>query len=301
MIKLMQIICYIVTSKNRCYLSMFSRRLFLWQLLLFLGACQSTETNQFGRLTLGAVSYGEDQRPTEQYADLIDYLEAELKTIIEFEPTFNEIRAMEQIQRGIWSLVFAPPGLAALAIFEAQYVPLFPLEGVENTRFLIIVRQESAIQKLTELQGKAIALGQPGSAAGYYLPLYHLYGLTLSEIRLASTPKTILQWIDQQEVVAGALSLADFERYRSNFKQTEFRVIFSGSVPPGAILVAPTVELYQQEQIRKILASASPRIIAEAGYLPNAQLPNYRGLIELITKVKPLDEKLKKKPVDLHQ
>lgn len=280
---------------------MFSRRLFLWQILLFLVACQPTGTDKLGKLTLGLVSYSEDERSIEQYSALIDYLSAQLKTIIEFEPTFNEIRAIEQIQRRNWSLVFAPPGLAALAIFEEQYAPLFPLEGVANTRFLMVVRQESPIQKLTDLQGRAIALGQPGSATGYYLPLYHLYGLTLSEVRLAPTPRTILQWIDKKEVVAGALSLADFEGYRSNFKQTEFRVIFSASVPPGSILVAPTVELYQQEQIRKTLASASLRIIAEAGYLPNAQVPNYQGLIELITKVKPLGEKLKKKPVELRK
>lgn len=280
---------------------MFSRRLLLWQLFLFLVACQPLGTDKLGKLTLGAVSYGEDERLSEQYSALIDYLAAQLKTIIEFEPTFNEIKAIEQIQRRNWSLVFAPPGLAALAIFEQQYTPLFPLEGVANTRFLIVVHQESPIQKLTDLQGKAIALGQPGSATGYYLPLYHLYGLTLSEVRLAPTPKTILQWIAQKEVVAGALSLADLERYRSDFKPTEFRVIFSASVPPGSILVAPTVELYQQEHIRKTLASASPRIIAEAGYLPNAQVPNYRELIELITKVRPLGEKLKQNPVELRR
>lgn len=279
---------------------MFPRRLFLLQLLLFLAACKSAGTPKLGKLTIGVVSYGESDHSVEQYSALSDYLASQLKTIIELEPTLNELKALDQIKRRNWSLVFAPPGLAAIAIFEEQYSPLFPLEGVTNTRSLIVVRQESPIQKLTELQGKPIALGQPGSATGYYLPLYHLYGLTLAEVRLAPTPKTVLQWLDRKEVAAGALSLADFERYRSAFSPTQFRVIFSDSVPPGSIVVAPTVELYQQEQIRKALASASPKTIAAAGYIPSAKVPDYRSLTELIAKVRLVDKQLEKKPVRLH-
>ncbi|HEY9668453.1 MAG TPA: hypothetical protein V6C91_16710, partial [Coleofasciculaceae cyanobacterium] len=116
---------------------MFSRRIFLLQLLVLLTACKSTGTSELGKLTLGVVSYGEGNRSTEQYSAFSDYLASQLKTIIELEPAFNEIRALEQIKRRNWSLVFAPPGLATIAIFEEQYVPLLPLEGVANTRSLI--------------------------------------------------------------------------------------------------------------------------------------------------------------------
>lgn len=280
---------------------MFSRRLFLWQILFLLTACKTAETSKLGKLSIGAVSYGEDDRSIEQYSPLVDYLEAQLKTIIELEPAYNEIKALEQIKRKNWSLVFAPPGLAAIAIFEEQYSPLFPLEGVEKTRSLIVVRHESPFKKLTDLKGKALALGQPGSATGYSLPLYNLYGLTLAEVRIAPTPKTILEWIDQKQVAAGALSLADLERYRQNFKQTNYRVIHSNSVPSGAIIVSPMVELYQQERIRKALASASQNAIQAAGYLTNSKLPDYKPLMEIIAKVRPLADKIKNKPVYLHK
>jgi phosphonate transport system substrate-binding protein len=71
-------------------------------------------------------------------------------------------------------MVFAPPGLAAIAISQEQYFPLFPLEGIENVRSAIVVREDSSIKTLAELQDKAIAFGQPGSATGYYLPIYNL-------------------------------------------------------------------------------------------------------------------------------
>ncbi|HEY9665537.1 MAG TPA: PhnD/SsuA/transferrin family substrate-binding protein, partial [Coleofasciculaceae cyanobacterium] len=161
--------------------------------------------------------------------------------------------------------------------------------------------QESPVQKLTDLEGKAIAIGQPGSATGYYLPLYNLYGLTLAEIRLAPTPKTVLQWLENQEVAAGALSLADLERHRSEFNSTKFRVIHTDSVPSGSILVSPTIEQYQQERIRKILLSASPRIAEAAGYLPNAKVPDYKRVREVIARVRLIAEQVKKKPVYLHE
>ena len=277
---------------------MLSRRLFLLKLLFLLTACKTVERPKLGKLTLGVVSYGEGDRSIQQYSVLTDYLAAELKTIVELEPAFNEVKALEQIKRKIWSIVFAPPGLAAIAISEEQYLPLFPLEGLENARSVIVVRQESPIQKLTDLEGKAIALGQVGSATGYYLPLYNLYGLTLSEVRFAPTPKTVLQWVDQKDVAAGALSLAELERYRADSK-TRFRVLHTDSVPSGSILVGPTVERIQQEQIRKVLGSASPKITAAAGFLPNAKVPDYKRLIEKVARVRPIAEQIKKKPAAL--
>jgi phosphonate transport system substrate-binding protein len=278
---------------------MVSRRLFLLQVFLLLAACQNRKTQQLGRLTIGVVSYGEGERSIEQYSELDTYLETQLKTIIDLEPAFNEVRALEQIKRKNWSLVFAPPGLAAPAIWEQQYSPIFPLEGVEKTTALIVVREESPIKKLDDLADKAIALGQLGSAASYYLPLYNLYGLKLAEIRMAPTPKTILEWLHQKEVAAGALSLDDLERYQPAFKDMPLRVIYSDSVPPGSIIVSPTVERYHQEYLRTLLASASPRMIASAGYIPNAEAPNYRRLMEIIATVRPISGKIQEKPVFL--
>jgi phosphonate transport system substrate-binding protein len=280
---------------------MLSRRLLLLNLLVLLTACKTTEIQQVGKLTIGVVSYGEGEKSIEQYSSLTDYLGGQLKTIIELEPVYNEIRALEQIKRKAWSLVFAPPGLAAIAISKEQYLPLFPLEGVEKTRSVIVVLQDSSIQNLADLKGKAVALGQPGSATGYYLPLRNLYGLTLAEVRLAPTPQTILQWIEKKEVAAGAVSLDELERYSSKAPQTKFRILVANSVPPGALLVGPTVERNQQEQIRKALAYASPSIIASAGYIPSAKVPDYRDFIEVIEKVKPIAEKIQQKPARLNK
>lgn len=278
---------------------MLTRRLLLFNLLYLITACKTAEKQTLGKFIVGAVTY-EDNQSNQRYSIFTDYLAATFKTIVELEPTFNEIRALEKIKQKDWTLVFAPPGLAAIAISEAQYLPLFTLDGIKSSRSLILVQQESPFKKLTDLANKVVALGQPGSATGYYLPLYNLYGITLAQVRISPTPKTTLKWLAQGDIAAGALSLADFELHRSDFPKTQFRVLSTNSVPLGSLLVAPTVERNQQEQIQKALRVASPQIIDAAGYIPNAKLPNYQELVKIINKVRPLAEQLKKKPVSLY-
>ncbi|NET03398.1 MAG: phosphate/phosphite/phosphonate ABC transporter substrate-binding protein [Symploca sp. SIO2B6] len=281
---------------------MLSRRLFLLQLLFLLTACRAAEID-IGRLSIGVVSYGEGNRALERFSTLRDYLAAQLKAVVDLEPAYNEVQALAQIKRRTWSLVFAPPGLAAIAIAEAQYLPLFPLEGLSKVRSVMLVLEDSSIQNLNGLAGKVVALGQPGSATGYYLPIYNLYGLTLAEVRFAPTPKTMLQWIADGEVVAGAMSLAEFERYRSEFAQTKFRILYleKKEVPAGAVLAGPRIELNQLEQVRRALESAPPNMAAAAGYIPNAKSPDYKYLIEVVKRVRPIAERIKQKPAPLYE
>ncbi|AOY81421.1 PhnD/SsuA/transferrin family substrate-binding protein [Moorena producens JHB] len=281
---------------------MFSRRLFLLNLIWIFTACNSPDTPMLGKLSIGIVSYGESDRFIEPYSKLIEYLGARLKMIIELEPIYNERRALTLIKQSKLSIVFAPPGLAAIAIAEAQYIPVLPLEGVKKSRSVIVVERESPIQDLTELAGKVIALGQPGSATGYYLPIYNLYGLTLAEVRFAPTPKQVLEWIASEEVVAGALSLEELERYRLDYSQTRFRILYidSHKIPSGSILIGPTVERNLQQEIHKALESASSSMAASAGYIPNAKAPDYDYLIEVVQKVRPIAERIQEKPAPLY-
>lgn len=282
---------------------MLSRRLLLIEFLLFLTSCATTKSLQRGKLIIGVVSYGESDRSIRDYGMFKDYLAGQLNIIVELEPAYNELKALEQLERRIWSLVFAPPGLAAVAISQAQYLPLFPLQGVNNLRSVIVVQKESPFQKLTDLAGKAIAVGQLGSATGYYLPIYNLYGITLAEVRFAPTPKTVLALISQNEVAAGALSKAEFDRYRAEFPQTKFRVLYTDAhnVPSGTVLIGPTVERNRQEQIRKIMKAASPAIAQAAGYIPNAKVPNYQYLIKVLNRVRPIAERIRQTPAPLFE
>ena len=285
---------------------MHSRRfflVFLLPVLWLLIACNPTENSTLKKLVIGVVSYGEGARSLEQYAELEDHLGAELKSLVELEPALNEIQAIDQIERQNWDLVFAPPGLAAIAISQAQYVPLLPREGGDRERSVIVVREDSPSVVIQDLAGQSVALGQKGSATGYYFPVFNLYGLTLAEIKFGSTPKEVLQWIEQGEVIAGALSLDELERYRSEFKDAKFRILQRDShlVPSGAVLIGPEVDQDLQAQLLDALESASPKVKRSVGYISNAQPPNYEYLIKVVKRVQPIAQRIREKPAPLYE
>lgn len=281
---------------------MLSRRLFLFSLLAILSVGCSSNNEPLGKLTIGVVNLEENQFSLEPYLKLKDYLSGQLRTIVDLEPTYNELKALDQIQRQRWDLVFAPSGLTAVAIAESQYRPIFPLEGGLKTRSAIVVLEKSPLSKLSDLNGKVIALGQPGSSTAYYLPIYNLYGLTIGEIRFAPTPKEGLHWLAQQEVEATAISIAEFNKYRTSFPNQQFRVLYTDShdVPSGAVLLAPEIEANREEKIRQALINAPPTISASINLLTNAPIPEYDYLIEVVERVRPLADKINGKPVQLY-
>ncbi|HEY9850055.1 MAG TPA: PhnD/SsuA/transferrin family substrate-binding protein [Leptolyngbyaceae cyanobacterium] len=282
---------------------MVTRRLLLSQSLLVLGGCTFFKSDRqitLSKLLIGIVSYEEGDRSIEKYSKLINYLETETKSVIQLEPAFNEIKAVERIQTASWDLVFAPPGLAAIAINKARYSPLFPLQGVSALQPILVVLKQSKINQISDLTNQKVALGQPGSATGYYVPLYNLYGLTLAETILAATPQRILELIAKGEVAAGALSQAEFDRYRSQFKDTEFRIIHRGArVPAGAVAIGPNVERHQKELITAAMTNVSPDLAQETGYIPNAKVPDYTMLMRMIERVKSIEVQIKEKPARL--
>ncbi|HEY9645616.1 MAG TPA: PhnD/SsuA/transferrin family substrate-binding protein [Chroococcidiopsis sp.] len=283
---------------------MISRRLLMAQTLWFLAGCglaQSNQTQTLDQLTIGTVAYGEGTRSVDQYQRFVDFLESQTQMLIQLEPAYNEVQAVEQIQRQSWSLVFAPPGLAAIAISKAQYLPIFPLQGIDNLSSVLVVLDNSPIQGLSDINGQIVALGQPGSATSYYVPLYELYGTTPAEVKIAPTPQKTLEWLAAGTVNVGALAKDEFDRYRSEFSGTTFRIIHaSRRIPSGSVLVSPKVDRNQQALLQTVMSQALPAIAEEAGYIPNAPPPDYTTLIAFLQKVEPIEARIAEKPAPLY-
>ncbi|MBW4507229.1 MAG: phosphate/phosphite/phosphonate ABC transporter substrate-binding protein [Scytonematopsis contorta HA4267-MV1] len=279
-----------------------SRRLFILQMLLTIAACQSHKKPiPELELVIGTVSYGEEQETLNKLSRLRDYLGQKTGSLIQVEPVFNENIAIERIKRGSWSLVFATPGLAAIAISNYKYIPILPL-GIEvNSRSVLIVRKDSSLQKIKDLQGKAVALGLPGSAAGYYVPLFNLHGLTLAEILFAPTPKNVLTMVAQKKVAAGAVSLEEFNVHRNSFNNTQFRILFTDPqiLPPGSVLIRPDIDVTRRQLIRDYMKDAPLALIQDLNYVPNGEIPDYKYMISVVKKVAPITKKINSKPARL--
>ncbi|QIR41057.1 phosphate/phosphite/phosphonate ABC transporter substrate-binding protein [Tolypothrix sp. PCC 7910] len=277
------------------------RRIFLLQMLfLAVKGCQSQQQPS-GSLTVGSISYGGGEEIIDQYAKFNRYLAEKTKSHVKLEPAFNENKAIERLESRAWSLVFAPPGLAAIAIARYQYLPIFPLVGVSNLRSIFVVRKDSPITELKQLQGQTVALGQAGSATGYYFPLFNLYGLILAEVLSAPTPKTVMEWVAIGKATAGAVSIAEFNLYKAQLAQTQFRVLYTDPhyVPPGVVLIGPNVERNRQEYIRKAMSDFPSVLAQEVGYVPNGKIPDYQYMISVVERVKLITPQLQTKPVRL--
>lgn len=238
----------------------------------------------------------------QQFTAFDRYLGERTQARIELEPAFNENKALERIQAHGWSLVFAPPGLAAIAIARHQYLPLFPLQGVKDLRSVLVVRNDSSIRTLKQVEGQTVALGQLGSATGYFFPLYNLYGLTLAQILFAPTPRTTLEWVAQGKAAVGALSLAEFNLYRPKFpRKNSLRVLYVDPhpVPSGVVLIGPMIDRNRQERIRQAMGEASSALAQQVGYIPNAPVPNYDYMIAVVERVRPIAAHLQEKPARL--
>lgn len=275
--------------------------LLLFSLFPLIGCQPSTPT--LPKLSVGAVSLGETDSAVSQYEELKAHLASQLGSVIELEPTYNERKALDQIKRQNWDLAFAPAGLAAIAVSKFDYQPLFPLEGNLKARSIIAVRRDSPLQKIRQLAGRVVALGEAGSATGYYLPIYNLYGLTLAEVRSAPTSEIALQWLANGDVAAAAMSLDDFNRHRSDFPQVQFRILHSDThaVPTGAVIISKKLDTRQQEAVRGALANASPTVVDAAGYITNAPAPDYSYLIEVVNRVSPIAKRIRQKPAPLYE
>jgi phosphonate transport system substrate-binding protein len=263
-----------------------SRRWFLG--LMLLSACSAASTSKRQSLVVGAVSYEEGSKPLDQYDRFRRYLSEKMQNRVELEPTLNEGMALERIASQRWSLVFAPPGLTAIAMSQHQYKPIFPLFGVQNLRSVLVVRNDSPIQSIAQVAGKSLALGHPGSATGYYFPIFNLYGLTLSELIFPPTPRAVLEAVSQGKAEVGAVSLAEFDSYKSQTTPFNLRILFNDphQVPAGAVLISPNLDGAIQESIRKHLSEASSVTAQEAGFVTNAPVPDYKYMISVVERVR---------------
>lgn len=286
-------------------MSAFRRRSLLSYLGIGLGlslvACRQQQRAPTGRLTLGLVAYESGASSVEQYAQFNEILGEATHSVIELEPAFNERKALDELKRQNWSMVFASPGLTAIAIDQYRYIPLFPRPG-NLIRSVLIVREDSEVESIQDLANEVVALGQVGSATGYYLPLYDLYGLTLAEIRTAPSPDQVLTWVSEGEAMAGAMAKEEFEAYQRQKQTDGLRVLHtSRPIPPGSVLLGPSVERNLQALITQTMNEIPPAIAEDAGYVPNADPPDYQYLIELVRRVQPLESKIRDTPIQLFE
>ncbi len=108
------------------------------------------------------------------YRLLTQYLSRRLKTPVELVQRKTYLEVNELLRRGAIQFALVCTGAYVLGDreFGLQLVAVPRYQGHLTYRSLLIVRRDSPIQDVEDLEGRSIALSDPLSNSGYFYPLY---------------------------------------------------------------------------------------------------------------------------------
>lgn len=144
-------------------------------------------------------------------------------------------------------------------------------------RSALFVRSDSPIYSLKDLNSQTkVGLGDFKSMSSFYMPLYDLYGKTLTiETGLKRMPTQVKNGVVQ----VGAGVLASVERDR------ELRIIHvSRDIPGSGVYVTPTFSEREKNTLQQLLLNAPKEIQSKANY-GSGKEPDYTEFIKIRTRV----------------
>jgi ABC-type phosphate/phosphonate transport system substrate-binding protein len=230
-------------------------------------------------LTIGFLSSPHQPRETNyeyQYIVLQKYLEQRLGDRVKeiFIKTGSSLSSQEmqnQIASKEFDIVFAYSPINSWVAKKKGYIWL----GNQNPsasvyyRSALFVRADSPIQSIADLKTTTkIALGPIGSASSFYVPVYELYGKSLTVIRDKSHAE-IQNLVKTGKADVGASTESALEN------KPEFKIIHSSkNIPVAGVFISPNIAQSDRNQIKQILSEAPRGILEKAGYWNLAE-PNY--------------------------
>ncbi len=217
-------------------------------------------------LTIGTL--GEPERYTELRQHLeselipsnyFKYLKGNKITIsINGDKTLSYQEAMHRISDKRWDVAFTLSPIISIHSKKEGYqhiADMFP--GKPFYEAGLIVHKDSPIQSLDDLKpSTTIALGDFNSSSSFYMPVYDLYGKTIS-VNMGHKGGEIRKMVINKEVDIGSAAVGDI----INKKYPDLRLIgVSRKLPGSGVYISPNLSEQDQNSIKKVMLSASPQI-----------------------------------------
>lgn len=210
--------------------------------------------------TEGSVAGSEGRFPEGQIFDLRDQLMAASRCPVVVEPVQSTDLARARLVAQEWDMGFLPPGLMAFSMEQSPpYVPLRTLGAPRQSRSSIVVPVGSPISTVRDLEGARVGLLPRGSLAGFYLPLYNLHGLRLSQVVYGLDFYSLLALLEK-----GAVDAIAWDEALPEPSRPLHRVLTDGhTLPLGSLVV-------REGLARQDLSSLLRSVDASARDLPPA-------------------------------
>lgn len=217
------------------------RRSFLGYFLLFLASCSATGHQSTKKLRF-AVTDAVGIEELQEYEKFRATLEEVFGIPIEFFPVENIVATVPPMVAGDIDIVWAGPSEYLLLRSRAKAIPLVTIQR-PTFHSVIIVRHDSELQTLADLQGKTIDMHRVGSTGSYTGPLKMLLNVGLSpksDFKIVTPARHTLQGLKKGEVDALA---RPFHRYQTILQkegenESNYRILAKGEKLPGDLLMA---------------------------------------------------------------
>jgi TRAP-type C4-dicarboxylate transport system permease small subunit len=268
-------------------------------------------------LTIGFISF--PIIPVEDYEEVADYLKKQLGEDIDYrldpvnfgtitqdadlqtrgEMSLQLVRVVEgKISSRTWDVAFTLSPIYSLTAEEAGYkfiAVMNPQARALKSAFFVR-KDNDEINNFDDFTNRTIALGSLDdpltSPYTFYVPLYHLYGLSLAEIAL-QTPQEIFKSVENGEEVDIGVGLDQVVTGEAFWLPTEvgqyyknlFKIITprnrQADIPLAGVFLSPELSEQDQERIAEVLLAA-PDEIKEKGRYGEGEKPDYQSFKEII-------------------
>jgi ABC-type phosphate/phosphonate transport system substrate-binding protein len=242
-------------------------------------------------LTIGILAEPEKYKSLQIYLEkelLIDhfwrYLQGDrLKISIDGDVTLQYQEAEKRISQKKWDIAFSRSPMISISAQENKYLYLarmFPNDPT-SYRSTLFVRSDSKINSVADLKPQnTIALRSNNSASGFFMPLYDLYGKTLT-VKPNKSDVEILALVESGKVDVGTGVYSQLTENR------KIRLLGKPSrdIPGSGVYLSPKFSVQERDMIRKAMFSASKDLQNKANY-GNGIEPGYSAFKKIVKRVK---------------
>ncbi|MFM7424327.1 MAG: PhnD/SsuA/transferrin family substrate-binding protein [Elainella sp.] len=244
-------------------------------------ACESTETQindacykDLARtpLRVGILA------PPEQYAKFRTYLKEQLGSrtldvVIEGSTDMKYTEAQNKIAKREWDVVFALSPMNGMRAKDNGYAwmaRMFP-DNPPTYQSVLYVKADSSIQSLNDIKTTTkIALGDVSSASSFYMPVYDLFGKSMTVSTGHRSSKI-------RDLVASGMADIGAGVYSSIKNNPQFRIIhLSREIPGSGVYISPKISAADRDTIQQVMLNAPEDIRKQANY-GEGEEPDYEA------------------------
>ena len=219
-------------------------------------------------------------------ANYFDFLSGKkIKVLTNGNKSIPYGEAQKRIEVKQWDIAFANSPMLSIFAKEQGYTHIagmFP--KTPNYQAGLFVKNNSSIQSLNDIKTSTrVALGGFYSASSFYMPVYDLYGKTITA-DTGNRGQAIIELVRDGKTDVGAAAIGDSIRK----DDPDFRIIHvSRNIPSSGVYASPDLSESDQQNIKKLMLTASDEVQKKANYGDRAEadFTEFKKIVERVGEI----------------